>query len=117
MNWLINLLKYAMLAMGAKTNGTEKSFNVDLTFVRTVFLLFCSAVGIAFAVGSGAPAIQGLLPRVAVLEQEQINTKKEIVDFKASTQTSNAVINSKLDMLLSQLADLQRAQYARADRK
>lgn len=116
MNWL-NLLRYFMLALGAKPNGSEKSFSIDLSVVRTVFLLFCSAVGVAFAVGSGTPKLQGLLPRVAALEIEQSNTQKEIVEFKSVVQTNNAVTNSKLDMLLSQLADLQRAQYARAERR
>ena len=113
MNLFTTSLKYLMFSMGAKPNGSEKTFSVDTAFIRTLVLAMLSLMGAAFAAGGIAPKAKSITPRIYNLEQELAETKKDVRDLRQTNQTQNAVMMSKLDMILSQVGDLQRAGYSR----
>ena len=113
MNLWTTTLKYLMFSMGAKPNGSEKSFNVDTAFIRTLALVIFSLIGAAFAAGGLAPKAQSISPRIASLEIGLSETKRDVLEFKQISQTQNAVIISRLETLSAQLSDVQRAMYER----
>ena len=102
-----------MFWMGAKPNGSERTFNVGPDFIRTALLLLSTAVSLSFAAGTSISKARTVEPRLREVEQTVRAQKQEMADLRQVSQTNQAVVISRLDALSAQMSDVQRVLMAR----